>query len=446
VLFRSFLSNNHPEFTAAMLTHFLQLLFEEELVKDGRPVQLPREFVERAQKWKEPLPAPAPGKRDEMEEPTEMVAFDGKLEAAGRPINFGQTPKFDEAPTPKPSFPWGKALALLVAAAAVGFGAVTVLQGMREARLEITSVPGGAEIVLDGKTLTERTPTKVSGLPGNSTHKLELLLPGYQSWKNEVPLKPGQVLVVEAKLELLPPPEPPKPPEPPPEPLKPPEPPPAPDIVSWPVSKFVLDAARHRIDLASSGATLVTLDPAKTYRVSLGGKGTTPGWGFYVVSDGGAQPGSFGADPLQIRSASKFFAFHVPASVLGAPGKDETKPRPLSVLLEGTRKAQIKQVPPKLTFPASQRVTVTGLSATTAYELTPRQGEPPALPREKGPPLNRVVVGTPAGLTIAALDETLRLENTTSFWVTWLDDETDSESGRLVLELREVRVPKKKRR
>ncbi|MFZ5445417.1 MAG: serine/threonine protein kinase [Myxococcota bacterium] len=433
-----FLANNHPELTATMLTHFLQLLFEEELVKDGRPVQLPRDFVERAQKWKEPLPPPTPGKRDEMEEPTEMVSLQDPR------VSFGPTPKFDEAPAAKPDFPWGKALALLLAAAAVGFGAVTVLQGLREARLEITSTPAGAEIVLDGKTLTERTPAKVGGLQGNGTHRLELLLPGYQSWKNEVPLKPGQVLLVEAKLELLPPPEPVKPVELE-KPAEPPAPEPVPDIVSWPVSKFELDAARHRIDLPNSGATLVSLDPAKTYRVSLGGKGTTPGWGFYVVSDGGAMPGTFGSDPLQIRSASKFFAFHVPASVLGAAGKDETKPRPLSVLLEGSRKAQVKPVQPKLTFPASQRVTVTGLSATTAYELTPRQGVPPATPREKGPALSRVLVGTPSGLIIAPIDEATRLENATSFWVTWLDDETDSESGRLRLELREVRVPKKKK-
>ncbi len=436
-----FLSNNHPEFTGAMLTQLLQLLFEEELVKDGRPVQLPREFVERAQKWKEPLPAPvAPGNKDDSEEPTEMVAFhDAKL-------NFGQAPKFDEVPPPPPKFPWGRAAVLLLAAAGVGFGAVTVAQRMREVTLEITSVPGGAEIVLDGKTLPQRTPTQLGGLSGDRVLKLEVLSPGHLPWKNEVPVKPGQHLVVEAKLELVPPPELPKPepkPEPVPEQVK--EPPPAPDIVSWPVAAFELDATRHHLDLTASGATLVTLEPAKTYRVTLQGKALTPGWGFYVVSDGGAQPGVFGVDPLQIKSASKLYAFHVPASVLGANAKDETKPRPLAVQPEGAKRPLMKSVSAKLTFPASQRVTVTGLSSARAYELTPRQGTPPAVARERGLPISRVVVGTPSGLIIAPIDEVTRIEDASSFWVTFLDDAIGAESGRLSFELREVKPPRKKK-
>ncbi|HEY0882791.1 MAG TPA: serine/threonine-protein kinase, partial [Archangium sp.] len=387
-----FLANNHPEFTGGMLTHFLQLLFEEDLVKEGRPVQLPREFVERAQKWKEPLPPPStPGKRDESEEPTEMVAFaDVKLSPSGKPV------KFEEPPPPR--FPWVRAIALLLAAAAVGFGAVTVMQRMQEVTLEIVSVPSGAEVVLDGKALPGRTPTLAKDLAPDRPHRVELLLPGYRPWKNEVPLKKGQHLVVEAKLELLPPPEPPKPPpEPPPvkvEAPKPPELPPVPDLVTWPVSKFSLDATRHRLDLTAGGATLVTLEPAKTYRIALLGKGTTPGWAFYVVSDGGAQPGTFGPDPLLIKSASKLYAFHVPASVLGAAERDETKPRTLSVTIEGQKKAQTKPVAPKLGFSSAQRVTVTGLAPTAQYELTPRHGATPAVARERGAPLRMIVVGT----------------------------------------------------
>ena len=223
-------------------------------------------------------------------------------------------------------------------------------------------------------------------------------------------------------------------------------PPPAPDLITWPVAKFQLDATRHRLDLSASGATQVTLDSSKTYRVSLLGKALTPGWAFYVVSDGGAQPGTFGTDPLLIKSASKFYAFSVPASVLGSTEKDETKPRQLSVLIEGQKKAQTKNVAPKLTFNSSQRVTVNGLNPTVTYELTPRQGTPPAVAREGGAPLKLVIVGTPAGLIIAPMEEVTRLEGLSSFWVTFADDVTDAESGRLVFELREVRPIKKKKR
>lgn len=440
-----FLANNHPEFTGGMLTLFLHLLFEEELVKDGRPVQLPREFVERAQKWKQPLPPPpTPGKRDEAEDPTEMVAMsDPKL-------TFGTAPKFDEVPPPRPAFPWMKAVALLVAAAFVGFGAVTVLQRMKEGQLDISSVPTGAEVFLDGKPLPAKTPTQVARLSGDRTLRLEVRSPGYRVWKNEVPLKSGQHLLVEAKLEVEPPPEPPKPPEPVPvkvdPPPLPPEPPAAPDLVTWPVAKFALDATRHRLDLSHSGATQVKLEPSKTYRVSMLGKALTPGWAFYVVSDGGAQPGTFGSDPLLIKSASKFYAFHVPASLLGSDEKDETKARQLSVLIEGQKKAQLKNVLPRLTFPSSQRVTVTGLTATTSYELTPRQGTPPAVAREGGAPLQLVVVGTPTGLIISPMDQVVKLEGLSSFWVTFVDDLDDAESGRLQFELREVRPIKKKKK
>ena len=443
-----FLANNHPEFMGGMLTLFLHLLFEEELVKDGRPVQLPREFVERAQKWKLPLPPPAtPGKRDEAEDPTEMVALS---EAR---LTFGTSAaKFDEVPPPPPKFPWGRAVVLLVAAALVGFGAVTVLQKLKESTVEITSIPSGAQVLLDGKPLANRTPTQLAKLSGDRTLRLEVTSPGYRSWKNEIPIKSGQHLLVEAKLELLPPPEPPKPTLPPePVPVKvdppplPPEPPPAPDLVTWPTAKFFLDASRHRLDLSSSGATEVKLEPAKTYRVSLLGKALTPGWAFYVVSDGGAQPGTFGSDPLLIKSASKFYAFHFPASLLGTGDKDEIKSRTLSVLIEGQKKPQLRVVTAKLNFPSSQRVTVTGLNPAVAYELTPRQGTPPAIARERGAPLKLVVLGTPSGLIIAPMDEVVRLEGLASFWVTFIDDLDDAESGRLQFELREVRPVKKKK-
>ncbi len=436
-----FLGNNHPEFTQNMLTLFLQLLFEPELVKEGRPVQLPREFVERAQKWKEPLPAPAQaGERDESEDPTEMVAF---AEAAR--AGFGQSQEKRAARPPPPGFPWVRAVLLLVSAAIVGFGAVTVIQRLREATLEITSSPGGAEVVVDGKTIASRTPTTVSGLIGGRTLHVEVLSPGYQVWKNDVPLKAGQHLVVDAKLALIPPPEPIKL-EPPPEPVKPPEPPPAPDIVSWPLPRFELDASRHRLDLSGSGATLVPLDASKTYRITLQGKSSSPGWAFYVVSEGGAQPGVFGGDPLLIKSATRLYAFHVPSSVLGSTQKDDTKARPLSVLAEGTRRAVTKSVSAKLNFPVSQRVTVTGLSASSAYELTPRQGTPTAVARRSGAPIARVIVGTPEGLIIAPIDEVTRLDGLSSFWVTFLDDAPDAESGRLTFELREVRAPGQKKR
>ncbi len=311
--------------------------------------------------------------------------------------------------------------------------------------MEISSIPPGAEIVLDGRALTDRTPTHLTGLAGNRTLHLEVLAPGYLPWSNEIPLKTGQHLVVEAKLELPPPPapepEPVRTPEPVPSPL-----PPVPDAVAWPTATFELDAARHRLELATSNATVVDFEPGKTYRVTLQGKSSSASWGYYVMSEGGALPGVFGEDPLQIKSASQFYAFHVPHSVLDRPGKDD-KARGLQVAVEGAKTAKTARVPPTLVFPSSQRVTVTGLNPARAYELTPHQRVPPAVTNERRrAPVSRVLVGSPQGLTIAVVDEVTRLEDSPSFWVTVIDERADTESGRLWFELKEVRVTPKKRR
>ena len=435
-----FLSAKHPEFTAGMLTHFLQFLFEEELVKDGRPVQLPRDFIERVQKWKEPLPLPPePGKSDESESPTEMVSVGPSA------ANFAPVPRFDDVPARRTRFPWGRALVLLLVATLVGFGAVTVVQRLREGTLEITSEPAGAAIVLDGHPLEQKTPATVNRLQTNAPHQVQLALEGYQPWKNDVPLKPGQHLVVPVKLEPVPPPAPPQPePVAVVEPPKPVEPPPVPNAVAWPQATFELDAVRHRIDLSTTGATVVPLEPGRTYRVSLLGNAKAPGWGFYVVSDGGAQPGVFGADPLIIRSASRIFAFHVPEHLLGA-GKDESRPRALSVRDEKTKKTRSLPVSPRLDVPDTSRVTVTGLDPDATYELTPRPTEARALLRPHGAGVSMVLVATPRGLLLASLNEPTRIEGADHLWIALLDDLTDEETGRLRFELREVKPPHKKR-
>jgi hypothetical protein len=255
-------------------------------------------------------------------------------------------------------------------------------------------------------------------------------------------------------LEALPPPPPPKVEPPPvvdagspvvdagtPEPAAPP-----PDEVTWPVPRFELDATRHRLDLSQAGALAVTLDPAKTYRVTLGA-GPMEGWGFYVVNDAGAQPGAFTTQPLQMKGVTKLFAFHFPASALGAPGKDDVKPRPLAVQAGAEKRVTTYKVPGALKFPAAARVTVKALDPDDTYELLVRQGEPPARVRRSGAEERRVLVGHPAqGLVVVSLDEPWRFTGTASVWLSLLDDESGTEEGRLAFELREVKAKKKKKR
>ncbi|MEW5739373.1 MAG: serine/threonine-protein kinase [Myxococcota bacterium] len=439
-----YLASQHPDFSPVELGLFLQLLFEEELVAESRPVQLPRAFVEKAQTWKQ---AP-PGKPD-ADAPTEMVDVG---DAPGAP-KFPRAPTFDRVPA-KRGPPIVRALLLLLAAAAVGFAGVSLAVRMRKGTLDVSSTPPGAAILLDGRDTGKTAPALLEELEGARTYRVELKKDGFKPWRNDVPLQRGQHLVVDAKLEELPQPPPVDPPPPPkpevpdagvatPQPL--PEVKPVPDAVTWPVAHFELDAARHRLDLSRAGALSVTLDPAKTYKVTLG-KGAMEGWGFYVVNEAGAQPGPFTAQPLQMKGVKKLFAFHVPASVLGGEARDDGKPRPLTVQAGADKRVSTYKVPAGLRFPATSRVTVTGLDAADTYEVLVRQGQPPARVRA-GNEVMRVVMGHPTqGLVVVAVGEPWRFSGAKQVWVTLLDDSTDEQEGRVAFDLREVKPKKKKRR
>lgn len=451
-----YLASTHPDFTPSEVGLFLQLLFEEELVAEGRPVQLPRAFVEKAQGWKQAA------KPDEAA--TEMVDV-GDL--AGAP-KFPRAPTFDRVPV-KRSRAALRAAVLVVAAAAVGFAGVSLAVRLRRGTLEITSAPAGASIALDGKPTGQTTPAVLDELEGGRSWRVEVAKAGFAPWANDVPLQRGQHLVVNAKLEPAA------------APLPAAQedagvadagqadagaadagavdagpadagatgdaaPAPVPDVVRWPVARFELDAARHRLDLSQAGALALPLDPTKTYRVTLGA-GPMTGWGFYVVNEAGAQPGAFSDQPLQMKGVTKLFAFHVPASLLGAEGKDDTKPRGLTVQVGNEKRGKTHKVPGAVKLAAGQRVLLEGLDPADTYELTVRQGEPKARVRASGAEVKRVVAAHPTGgLVVVTVDEPWRFTAAKQVWLTLLDDAPDGQEGRLVVEVREVKAKKKKRR
>ncbi|MCU0702109.1 MAG: protein kinase, partial [Myxococcaceae bacterium] len=365
-----YLAVHHPDFTPSDVSHFLQFLFEAELVKSGRPVQLPRDFVNRTERWKrgEPVPEPGPeappppGEDPEEQVPTEMVevglrsellaapADDDDEEDPTRPMHVPDSMRPDEAlrPSRRPEddapavtgVPWGRALTLGLAAALVGFAAVFLAVKLSRGTLEIVSKPPGAVVRLNGRTLDDKTPMQVRSLPGAVTYRVEVVADGFTPWANDVPLKRGQHLVIDALLEPVPPPPPPRPlPEPPPAKVEPPPPPPPPpDAVRWPTARFELDASRHRVDLTKAGALKIPLDEKQTYRVTLS-RGPSLGWGYYVVNAAGAAPGPLPTTPQQIKGATRLFVFRVPSSTLAGERRPaETKPRTLTVEARGRPK------------------------------------------------------------------------------------------------------------
>jgi eukaryotic-like serine/threonine-protein kinase len=463
-----YLAVHHPDFTPTELSHLLEFLFEAELVKTGRPVRLPREFIEKTQRWRrgapvpepEPEAKPPPGEDPEEEVPTEMVELEGlksdskpstrprdegalaqavRVPSAARPLEHSS----DSAKTTTLKRPWLQALGLGIVAALIGFAAVFVAVRLSRGTLEIVSTPPGANVRVNGRTLDEKTPVVVGALTGGRTYRVEVTSDGHETWSNEVPLKRGQHLVVDAALVRVPPPQPPEVPTIAPQvEVKLVEPPPIPDALTWPLTTFELDAARHRVDLSKAGALFLTLDEKQTYRVTLS-KGPTFGWGYYVVNAAGAAPGALPTTPQQIKGANRLFVFHLPTSVLaGVAKREETKPRTLTIETKGRSKTY--KAPLVLSMPPDVRVTLTGLDPKATYELLMRQSaSTPAKLRASGAMVSRCIVGHPTqGLLLAEVGKPFVVSNATQLLFTLLDDASDVQEGRLSIDVKEVKNSK----
>lgn len=448
------LAQTHPDFHSSDVAHLMQLLFEEELVKAGRPVQLPREFVERAQAWKKGPPRP----RDaDDEDPTDMMPMgdDGAepmvsmehvlsvehvvsmehivsvpqtvptvptVAAAAPPAALGPTRRL----------PLARGALVLLASVVVGVGIVGLVLSHRPATLEVTSMPAGARVTVDGRAVEGLTPVVVPNLTGAHDAHVEVFLPGHLKWSQDVPLKNGARLTVNAALVRepiaasaddraglvdLPPPG-------------------AADEVRWPVEHVTLELSRHHVDLEAAGATKLKLDPALTYRVALS-YGPTPGWGFYVVNDAGATPVVFAGQPLEIKGASSLFAFHLPHDLMGVHLPEEKHPRVLSVQAVGQRRGVQHAVFSRLLVAPNHVVRLVGLSPGKSYEITPRQSSPPGRIREGAPPLTRLLMATSQGLLVISVDEAALMAGVDAAIFTVVSD-SSSPSGRVDLEVHEV--------
>ncbi|MBZ4329976.1 serine/threonine-protein kinase [Corallococcus sp. AS-1-12] len=193
-----------PLFPASTLRHLMGWLFEEELKLAGQPPRIPESFLRQVAVWTgeggaaetdEPERASAVHRAHARAFPEEHVP--GALVGGGPAADMGAG---------VPGWVW----AAVIAAAVVFFVGRAVMPDLSEPgsrKLQVVSVPPGAEVRWDGKQVG-MTPTVLNVATGEDSHQLELRFVGYQAWATTV----SQAAVperVQVTLERLPPPPPP---------------------------------------------------------------------------------------------------------------------------------------------------------------------------------------------------------------------------------------------
>lgn len=281
-----YLYANAPTFSSEQMSKLLGFLYEKELVAEGLPVQLPRDFLEQVPLWKKHLPAMGepqekrpttasrPSRRRSKPEEETRAAEPTRVPTPGPRKSKSQRVQQHEEPGPKKT-PWALFAALPVAAAVLAAVAVFLIGRGGSFNVQLTSTPPGAVVMVDGAQAPKTTPLLISDLAVADEHRLDVSAPGHKPWSKQLRGGRDETIAVEAKLEpdrlpkdLMQ--------------LKPPELKPVvavetakPSVVtdySYPAQDMSLDAVKNAFDLAPTHAARIRLDPSKTYKVWTEGK------------------------------------------------------------------------------------------------------------------------------------------------------------------------------
>ncbi|MHB8872656.1 MAG: serine/threonine protein kinase, partial [Myxococcaceae bacterium] len=380
----TYLYANAPTFSSSSLTSLMQYLFEPELVGEGRPVQLPREFLEQVPLWRKVLPADG--------EPRSSVQVTSA--ARGRSRSSEQS---EDTRTEKPvrRLTRGGQKLLFVGApllaAAVAALLVVVIGRLGTFSVKLESRPPGASVTVDGQLSGNVTPQLISNLQASHPHRVEVSAPGMKVWVRDLSAERGALLAVMAELEPdRPPVDLDKPDEP--TPVVPPPvavtPPPVkaplddvPMGADYPVSSIELLTKKHVFNVPSSKAARIRLDPKKTYRLWTEGRLSLGGLfdniyfneALYFLEGGErlAARDTFGLvtpKPRLVRGASALYAFVLDSSAADNSGAlkvriQEKGSSAVSTLLVDAHEQA-------LSLETSQRFTVSNLDQLATYEVT----------------------------------------------------------------------------
>jgi eukaryotic-like serine/threonine-protein kinase len=378
----TYLHTAAPGFPASALAHFMDYLFESDLVAEGRPVRLPPDFLAQLEQWSKGLPAGAPRPRP-----------------LSRPPPAGSPPPASPEPARRRLSPASWALfgiPLLVALLAGGL--IFSGEDRKTFAVELTSIPRGASIWVDGQILPNHTPAIIQ-LSAEREHLIEVHAIGMESWSQKVRAEEGATLAVRAQLR----------------PARPPSSGQSPsgssaavaalrvpDEGRFPLPSFELRAGQHAFRVPPSGAARLRLDPSRTY--SLRTEGTLerePSAGArldtvaYFLEGVPALParesfGLVGPEELQVRNAFALYLF-VPAAAADSTGSLRVHVRETSSGTGATLVVDARQQ--ALTPRPGESFTLHDLEASTLYEVRVRDTPRPARTRGvEGEAVGRVLV------------------------------------------------------
>ncbi|MBX7097508.1 MAG: protein kinase [Myxococcaceae bacterium] len=404
VALTSTLYQTAPSFSPSRLAHFMGYLFESELVAEGRPQKLPREFFEQLEVWKKPLPVTAP-------QSTLVETSAGRGRPAVRTSKAGlevaASPRTSEVVRAEHGAPTRRWLLLIPVAAMVLTGVGVTLYGRYATfTVQLSSQPPGASVRVDGRP-AEPTPVTLSGLSVSAPHRIDVTSVGLAPWSQTVTPRPGAVLALHAELQPLEPPA----PEPTadagltePAPI---EVPPVAMEAAYPTAPFALDAQVHV--LPTSGGVRVPLEPGHAYRVWTEGRVSLGGLlnnlfvdeCVYVLEQDDAALardgfGLAGRKPVTVHHARALTAFIT--DLKSGDNSGALKLRVQDLATKAVRTAVVDARAASVGPEPGQRFTLSGLRPAALYDVQVRPGANPARTHgERGGQTGRVLFGTQAG-------------------------------------------------
>jgi eukaryotic-like serine/threonine-protein kinase len=391
-----------PTASNALLAQLVSVLFATELELEGRKVEPTAAFLLQFEGWKRELPEEAP-----------QAAPETRAESSGRKSGkqraaSGASPALTQRRS-RVWVPLGAA-----ALVALGWAAAFALRPAPALfELQVTSIPPGASVTVDGVLSSGSTPLTVKDLASEAPHRVQVGLVGMRPWEMEARGAAGSLTRMHAELQRLPAeqPDPPPAPAPTPAPIALPTVPKGPQFVTqvhFPADeKIELLPKGHVLSIPQSKAARAELDPKKTYKLWLQGEVSFGGRladifvddCHYLLEGPGVQAheafGVLGHQPVRVSGAARLYAFISDTSTVRHSGAFRLQYQ--AVGDRAVRTLLVDAVSHNVMPEGGDRLTVAGLNYLNHYTLTLRDGAVPARTLKLGKP-GRVLMGQEAGL------------------------------------------------